>query len=519
MLTSTNACEHQCVRDFGKVVNMRKSSCAFVLALFMAAAHVAQAGTAREFCLRGEFDLGVRYQGLRPAAGEFYPTRWCVVTEDASERVRFSAAGHSNPDMDGSWMVAFLPPDTVRIVNAASPPDIDFVGANSLAEARRNRRIDPIQLVRELAANPGWTKAAAAGWREVTYPDEKVAAQVRLENGRLHALKTTAELPLRGRVPVEWQWKWSDPQHPELALLVDGKLLFRARGEWRDVGSAEVEQMWAPTPGAEPRNIPGSRWPAHVDMQLVALTDGVYVIRNVRTGFHHLVVDTAEGLIVADAPAGWAELHQVPPAELVPGLAISGLSERLIDFLAAKLGQRPVRAVALTHAHDDHAGGARAFAAAGAAIYAPASVATFLETSLNRDSMPADRLSRDGRRVAVAAIAADTTLADEKRPVQLMHLPKGPHVEAALGVYLPMQSYFFQSDLHVPHGEANEPPLERARTECWFARWAVGHLPSHVKIINTHSSAETPVARLARYLESDICRRVDGQQANEQRSR
>ena len=62
------------------------------------------------------------------------------------------------------------------------------------------------------------------------------------------------------------------------------------------------------------------------------------------------VIDTDEGLVVADAPAGWVELHQLPPADLVPGLGISGLSERFIDFLDEAFTDRPIRAVALTQA-------------------------------------------------------------------------------------------------------------------------------------------------------------------------
>ena len=98
-------------------------------------------------------------------------------------------------------------------------------------------------------------------------------------------------------------------------------------------------------------------------MQLEELADGIYFVRGVRTGFHHLVIDTEQGLIIGDAPAGWVEITQIPPADLVPGLGISGLSEKFIDFLGEQFPGKAIRAVALTHLHDDHAGGARAFAA------------------------------------------------------------------------------------------------------------------------------------------------------------
>ena len=58
-----------------------------------------------EFCLDGEFDLGARYQGHAAEAGEFYPARWCVTTDDSSDRVLLSISGNSNPDMAGGWTV------------------------------------------------------------------------------------------------------------------------------------------------------------------------------------------------------------------------------------------------------------------------------------------------------------------------------------------------------------------------------------------------------------------------------
>ena len=66
-----------------------------------------EAGTATEFCLDGEFDLGARYQGMHAKAGETYLTSFCYVVEDGNDNVLFSARGPSNPDMQGDWTVAF----------------------------------------------------------------------------------------------------------------------------------------------------------------------------------------------------------------------------------------------------------------------------------------------------------------------------------------------------------------------------------------------------------------------------
>ena len=382
-----------------------------------------------------------------------------------------SMSGRSNPDLGGSWTVAFMPPELVRVVNRDAPPDTEFRTPGAAAEAARTRLLDP--------------------WHAAPNGEPFVI------------LEGFADLPLRGRVPLIWAWTSLNEQKPRLEISIDGELLFHGEGTRRTLPADEAAAIWTPTPGAEPVEVPGDRWPSRVAMELVSLADGIYVVRSVRTGFHHMVIETGAGLVVADAPAGWVELHQFPATDLVPGLGISGLSERLIDFLAEEFPDRPVRAVALTHHHDDHAGGARAFAAAGAEVYAPAEVAGFLGSALNRDSMPEDRLGRQGGAVEVIAVTDTLTLDDEDLPVQLINIGESPHVVSSMGVLA--GGYFFQSDLHVPNSSADEPRAERARTECWFARWAMQNLPAGTIVINTHSTFETPVARLVRYLGSPLC--------------
>jgi len=449
---------------------------------------IAVADGATEFCLDGEFNLGARHQGMEPGTDEFVPTRWCVVTEDDSYRVLFSGSGKSNPDLAGSWTVAALPPDLVRIVNADDPPDIEFRGADALAEAMRLRRIDPRRLLEE--------------HRETPLGD----VRIRVEDGRLVALVTSADLPLRGRVPVIWHWDWSDESRPALIIEADGEVIFAAQGRWRKLGDEEAGRLWRSTPGADPVQVPGENWPARVDMSLVDVADGVHLVRGVRSGFQHLVVETTEGLVVADAPAGWVELHQVPPTDLVAGLGISGLSEKFVDFLAAQFPGQRIRAVALTHAHDDHAGGARAFAAARAVIFAPAEYAGFLEQALNSGKMPRDRFTSLNGVIDVVPVSDAVTLSDPVNTVRLLSIGPSPHASAGLGVYAVDAGYFYVSDLHVPNSDADTPRSDRARTECWFAQWATANLPPETVVVNSHSTPRTPVSRLEKYLQSETCR-------------
>lgn len=425
------------------------------------------------YCIDGEYDLGARYQGLSPQAGELYPATWCVTTDDSGERVLLQIDSKSNPDMDGSWSLALIAPDLVRIVND-EPPDIEFRTPDAATEVERTRLLDP-----------------------------RFADPLNRAQGNNMWIKASVELPLRGKVPVTWHWTQPSSEAPGFSVEVDGQVIFSGTGSRHAVSPEDAAALWEANPGAEPAQVPGDRWPSRIAMELVSLTDDVYIVTGVRTGFHHMVVRTSRGLVVADAPAGWVELHQFPPTDMVANIGVSGLSEQLIDFLAGEFPGSPIRAVALTHHHDDHAGGARAFAAAGADVYAPAEVADFLGEALNRDTMPTDRLSATNGVVEILPVTDSVRLRDDRAPVTLLSLGESPHVMASIGVL--SNGYFYQADLHVPNSDADEPRADRTETECWFAGWAVDNLPADTVVINTHSLIRTPVSRLANYLESDSC--------------
>ena len=183
----------------------------FVLLLF--SAFGANASTT-EFCVKGEFNLGLRMQHHR-MADAWEPTSWCVVTDDATDRALFSMVGKSNPDMAGDWSVAYFPPDMVRIVNRSDPPDIEFHPTDNADEARSVRRLDPRRLAQMEAASPA--ADLKIGW----------------ESGlpRLVAMKAT--LPIQGTITITWSWNWTHPDRPKLVVGSGPDLttLYRGTGD------------------------------------------------------------------------------------------------------------------------------------------------------------------------------------------------------------------------------------------------------------------------------------------------
>ncbi len=161
--------------------------------------------------------------------------------------------------------------------------------------------------------------------------------------------------------------------------------------------------------------------------------------------------------------------------------------------------------MALTHAHDDHAGGARAFAAARAVIFAPAEYSEFLEQALNSGKMPRDRFTSVNGDVDVVPVSDAVTLSDPANTVRLLSIGAGPHASAALGVHVVDAGVFFVSDLHVPNSDSDKPRKDRVQTECWFADWAVANLPPETLVLNSHSAPQTPVSRLEKYRQSAAC--------------
>jgi len=199
-------------------------------------------------------------------------------------------------------------------------------------------------------------------------------------------------------------------------------------------------------------------------VQLDPLAPGVY---HVTGGSHHsLAIEMKDHIIVVEMPL------------------FEERSLAVIKALEEKIPGKPVKYAVLTHFHNDHSGGMRAYAAKGATLYVHESIVPFAEDVLGRPhTVRPDSLAKaGGNKGSVEGVGdAGKTLTDGDRTVQIFTVPNG-HAAGMLAVYLPKEKLVFVSDLYTPGtpvqpGDPNAVALFTAITKANLSvdRIAGGH--------------------------------------------
>jgi glyoxylase-like metal-dependent hydrolase (beta-lactamase superfamily II) len=202
---------------------------------------------------------------------------------------------------------------------------------------------------------------------------------------------------------------------------------------------------------------------------------GVYTVRNLRPGFHPLFVDLGECVLAVDAPAGYRLLEQFPAGDVAVGPSSAWLSERYLELIHETLPEKNVCWVALTHFHNDHGGGLRAFVAEGATILVtPGDLAAVERLLQNPHSVAPDRLSRSPRAPSVEVVDARRRLEGGGRSVEILPIGANPHTEEMLVVHLPEEKFLFVSDLLTPAALEDFPTPSHEALDRAFVAWLDG---------------------------------------------
>ena len=184
------------------------------------------------------------------------------------------------------------------------------------------------------------------------------------------------------------------------------------------------------------------------DASVEAVSDGVYIVRSLRAGFHPMFVEFDDFVVAIDAPAGYPLMFEIPAGDVAPAPTTDWLSRRYIELIRRTLPDKPIRYVVLTHFHNDHAGGVRAFVAEGATVVAgraaEEAIRAFYEAP---QAIAPDELARHPAPLSLHALDAPLILGDDRRSIEIYPLEGSPHAADMLFVHLPDDDLAFESDL------------------------------------------------------------------------
>lgn len=232
---------------------------------------------------------------------------------------------------------------------------------------------------------------------------------------------------------------------------------------------------------------------------------GVFLVNSLGN-LSPMFVEFKDFVLAVEAPSGYFSLDSVPP-DSQPGA--STFAEQFIAKIKETVPGKPVRYLAMTHSHGDHAGGARAFVAEGATLLTTPGNRKFFERMVAAPhTLVPDRLAREPRPLILETFATKRVVTDGERVVELINVGANPHTSENVVVYLPRERLMYQGDLFYFRGEETFPPKDRTTVMAFFARWLVGSGLAPERIYGAHDRGFATMAHVREVLEAATRRRA-----------
>jgi glyoxylase-like metal-dependent hydrolase (beta-lactamase superfamily II) len=139
------------------------------------------------------------------------------------------------------------------------------------------------------------------------------------------------------------------------------------------------------------------------------------------------------------------------------------LSEQRSDAVMAAVRERfpgrRITAVINTHTHFDHAGGLRAYVAAGVPVVTHARNAAYYQRAWAAPrTLNPDRLAESRRKPKFRPFTGSLLLDDPLRPIGLHEIVGSGHNDAFVMVYLPKEKLLVEADAWTPTPPGANPP-------------------------------------------------------------
>jgi len=190
-------------------------------------------------------------------------------------------------------------------------------------------------------------------------------------------------------------------------------------------GSVARAQQTQYLPGAAPQRF---STPDTLSVEVHKLAPWVYAakVRYVWTGW----VELADGILVIDSATDDTS------------------ATALADTIRARSGNKPIRYLVNTHAHEDHYGGNRVFLNKGATLMAQSHAAAKLDSILAHETAPSGEPNPGSRLLKpVTRVDRKKVLGSGDRKVELVWFGKDAHTSGDLVVWIPKYKIAFTGDL------------------------------------------------------------------------
>jgi glyoxylase-like metal-dependent hydrolase (beta-lactamase superfamily II) len=468
-----------------------------------------QAAGGATIVAEGTFDLTVRLQGRSPDERDPAPIAERISVDLANNRLAYDLSWHnyrySRQELreiydaagrvlyvdkragSGGWMPLAAVPDAQERYKRLVP---NFL----LGDALRNRATLRDMGELRYAGVP----VRAIGY--VTAAGDHIALYVDRGNSLLRGAASVFDMELLGDAEIRWSWSEYARQadmtlpgrlqvHLADALLKDVRMRVRRGSD---------DAAFSPPSGVEVGE-PPEELTAYEDFtpwserpgSAREIEHGVYLVPNLRPGFHMFFVEFEDFVLAVDAPTGWYEMQQLPPYNFVRNESTSALAAKYIGIIRETVPDKPIRYVVLTHHHSDHIGGIRSFIAEGATLLAaPPAAELAIRAAGQPYTLRPDALESHGIEASIETVDRERVIADGSMAVHLIELPAGnPKADGFLVVWLPMQKIMYLTSFIYPVSEEAFPLPESVPLSLWFVRWLDRSGLDVERIYNVHGQA------------------------------